>query len=272
MIDVWYRHWGLSRHPFDDADSPYVPLPSHDEALCRLVYSIEQGHRQVIFRAGAGLGQTTVLHRAIAETRSPRRRVVLVRPPFDGVQLLGLISERLGHPVGRENGPDATWRALGRALRVASLHGLHVVLAIDDRNDDSISTAERDLNMLDRSGFGQEARLTVIRVGRPLSEPRSEREDGWTLAIGLLRLTRSQVDDYLAAKLAVAGASERVFTPRAVTRLHGLSGGAPRGLEQLAALSLMAGAVRGLEVIPPDVVDGVSRECREFVSPARVEQ
>ena len=26
----------------------------------------------------------------------------------------------------------------------------------------------------------------------------------------------------------------------------------------------MAGAVRGLEVIPPDVVDGVARECREL--------
>ena len=78
MIDVWYRHWGLSRHPFDDVDSPYVPLPSHDEALYRLVYAIEQGHRQVIFQAEAGLGKTTVLHRAIDETRSPRRRVVQV--------------------------------------------------------------------------------------------------------------------------------------------------------------------------------------------------
>lgn len=269
---MWYRHWGLSRHPFDDTDSPYVPLPSHDEASCRLVYSIERGHRQVIFRAEAGLGKTTVLHRAIAETRSPRRRVVLVRSPSDGIQLLGLIAERLGHPVGREDGHHATWRALGRALRVASLHGFHVILAIDDWKDDSISTIARDLNMLAHSGFGQEVRLTVIRVGRPLSAAQPEREEGWTLAIGLLRLTRSEVEDYLTAKLAVAGASERVFTPRAVTRLHGLSRGVPRGLEQLAALSLMAGAVRGLEVIPPDVVDGVARECREFVSPANVWQ
>ena len=222
---MWYRHWGLSRHPFDDADSPYVPLPSHDEALYRLVYSIEQGHRQVIFSAEAGLGKTTVLHRAIAESRSPRRRVVLVRPPFSSLypHFFSLIADQLGSPpLARGPAGHACSLALvlGRAAsQVASLQGFHVILAIDDGNDDSISTIARDLNVLAHRGFGRETRLTVIRVGRPSSEPHPEGEDGWTLVIRLLRLTRSQVDDYLNAKLAVAGASERVFTPHlAVTR------------------------------------------------------
>ena len=146
---------------------------------------------------------------------------------------------------------------------MAALQGFQVILAVDDGNGPPDSSTARDLNMLAHRGFGQETRLTVIRVGLPSSEP----EDGWALAIGLLRLTRSQADAYLNAKLAAAGATERVFTPRAVTRLHALSGGVPRGLEQLATLSLMAGAVRRLEVISPDVVDGVARECRRSVSP-----
>jgi type II secretory pathway predicted ATPase ExeA len=260
---VWYRHWGLSRHPFNGADSPYISLPSHDEALYRLVYSIEQGHRLVIFRAEAGLGKTTVLRRAIAESRSPRREVVLVRPTADGLQVPGLIAERLGLPGRHESGRDPMWQAMVRSLRVASLEGFHVILAIDDEGEDSASTIVRNLVVTARAGCEYEARLTIIRVGRPISEPRFEPEDGWPLAIRLQRLTRSQVEQYLVAKLTAAGSSERVFTPRAVTRLHGLSAGIPRGLEQLAGMSLMAGAVRGLEVIPPDVVDGVARECRE---------
>jgi type II secretory pathway predicted ATPase ExeA len=272
VIDVWYRHWGLSRHPFDDAASPYIPLPSHDEALYRLVYSIEQGQRRAIFRAEAGLGKTTVLKRAIAETRSPQRRAVLVRPTCGGLTLPGLIAGRLGHPVGRESSPEAAWRAMIRALRIASLQGFQVILAIDGSIEDSVSTMMHDLNALAHAGSDPDAGLTIIQVGRPLSGPLPESEEGWSLAIALQRLTRSQVDDYLAAKLAAAGCSDRVFTPRAVTRLHGLSGGVPRGLEQLSTMSLLAGAVRGLEVIPPDVVDGVARECRDSDSLASASQ
>ena len=77
--------------------------------------------------------------------------------------------------------------------------------------------AIRDLNVLAHTGFGQDGRLTIIRVGRPSSGPQSDLEDVWSLAITLKRLTRSQVNDYLAAKLEAAGCSERVFTPRAVT-------------------------------------------------------
>jgi hypothetical protein len=43
-----------------------------------------------------------------------------------------------------------------------------------------------------------------------------------------------------------------------LTRLHSWSDGVPRALEQLAALSMIAGAVQGLEVVTPDVVDGVA--------------
>jgi type II secretory pathway predicted ATPase ExeA len=79
-------------------------------------------------------------------------------------------------------------------------------------------------------------------------------------------LTRSEAECYLQAKLSGAGCSERIFTPRAITRLHGLSAGVPRGLERLAALSLMAGSLRGLEVVPAEVVDAIAHECRNEVA------
>src|SRR5579883_2444311 len=70
---VWQRHWGLSRDPFGVIDAPYVPLASHEDALGRLVYSIEQGQRFVTLVAGAGLGKTTVLRRAMDQVRGPCR-------------------------------------------------------------------------------------------------------------------------------------------------------------------------------------------------------
>jgi type II secretory pathway predicted ATPase ExeA len=74
-------------------------------------------------------------------------------------------------------------------------------------------------------------------------------------------LTRSDAEAYLNAKLAMAGRPERTFTPRAITGLHAAAAGNPRTLDRLASLGLMAGALRGLEIITPDVIAGVAREC-----------
>ena len=258
---MWRGHWGLTRDPFTGRDSPYVSLPSHDEALHRLVYSIEHAERRIVFRAEAGLGKTTVLRAAIAATRSPRRRFVLVRAPADRTQLLVGLAEQLGHPLGPEPSPLAAWRRVARALRVAVLEGFQVIVAIDDCEDRLDPGIRHDLEALGHLGLGDESGLSVIRVARTPCDPQPDPSEAWTLAIRLHRLTRSEVAVYLAAKLAAAGCAEPVFTPRAVTRLHGRSGGVPRGIERLATLSLMAAAARGLEVIAPDLVDGVAAEC-----------
>ena len=84
--------------------------------------------------------------------------------------------------------------------------------------------------------------------------------------IGLKRLTRSEADSYLTTKLRWAGTTDRLFTARAITRIQALSFGVPRELERLARTCLIAGAVRGLEVINPELVDarrtGVSAPAR----------
>ena len=113
--------------------------------------------------------------------------------------------------------------------------------------------------------FGS-VRMSALNSRSSSSNERTDRAGSgsngtWNLAIGLSELTRSQAETYLTTKLRAAGCTEPIFTPRAVTRLHGLSAGNPRGLQQLASLSLMAGFVRGLEVIPPDLIDGIAGEC-----------
>ena len=262
---MWYRHWGLSWHPFEDSQSPYVSLPSHDEALYRLIYSIEQGNSQISFIAESGLGKTRVLKRAISETRSPRRRIVLIRPKSDPLPIPGQIAERLGHMIPRQSGHDLMWRAMVRAVRIASLQGCQIVLIVEEPIEDSTTTVQ-DLNVLTVSGIVQNTGHSLIRVGCTPSGPHFSSRNGSSLIIGLKRLTRSQVEDYLIRKLTAAGCADRVFTPRSITRLHAHSLGILRDLEQLAALCMMAGAIRGLEVIPPDVVDGIAQECGEFVS------
>jgi type II secretory pathway predicted ATPase ExeA len=262
---VWQRHWSLASDPFADLDSPYVSLPSHDEAVARLVYAIEKTERRIVLTAPAGLGKTKVLHRAIDESKTARRRFAVVRSPIDGNHLVRLFAERLGERIGPEPNRYRAWRALERAIRVISLHGFHVVLAVDDWNEpaEDSSVSGRDLEFLTQLSSESTIQLSVILIGRTPTDSAGRLHASGTcpLPITLHRLTRSQVESYLVAKLDAAGCTERIFTPRAATRLHARTSGVPRRVDRLASLCLIAGAVRGLEVISPDVVDGVAREC-----------
>jgi type II secretory pathway predicted ATPase ExeA len=256
---VWKSHWGLERDPFAESDALYVSLPTHDEAVARLVHTIETAERRALVTANAGLGKSTILRKAFAEMQSPRRRFALVSCTREGTLLFALLAERLAERVGREPSRLASWRALERAIRLASIQGIHVVLGIDDCHFAS-SDARRDIESLANLGTGTNTLLTVVQAGRRSRARRDDRADRWTLAIRLESLTRSEAETFLATKLARAGCRESPFTARAMTRLHCHCGGVPRGLQQLATRCLMAGASRGLLVMPPELVDGLAEE------------
>jgi type II secretory pathway predicted ATPase ExeA len=255
----WKLYWGFDRAPFAEHDSPYVPLPTHDEAALRLVDCVESGQRSAYLTADAGLGKTTVLRRVLVETRNVRRRAVLVSCRREADLLLAALADRLGERVGREPTRLACWRAIERAFRLASIQGIHLVIGIDDCESAS-AHVRRDIEALGNLWTGLNTRLTVIQAGGPRPALRSDRTRPWAPTIRLESLTRSEAECYLITKLAGAGCGEPVFTPRAVTRLHCLSSGVPRGIEQLATHCLMLGAVRGLEAIPPELVDTVDEE------------
>ena len=254
-------HWGLEQNPFTGRDSTYVSLPSHDEAVARLVYAIESSQPRAILVAPAGSGKSAVLRQAFRQARSPHRRLVSVNDPGNGDLLLAILAERLGRPPGREPSRLIAWRALERSLRVFSLEGVQVVLAIDDCNRTPGAAGSFQVDSLELLGSTLHQRFTVIQLARSMHEHRSEATDPWSFAINLRALTRTQTEHFLTAKLAGVGAAGPLFTPRAITRLHSLSSGIPSKVEHLATDCLVAGAIRGLAIVPPELVDEVARQC-----------
>ncbi len=178
-------YWGLKKNPFTGLDSPYVSLPSHDEAVARLVSVIESSQPGAIVVAPAGLGKSAVLRQAFRQVRSPRRRLVSVNCPNHGALLLAVLAERLGKRLGSVPSRLTAWRALDRALRVSSLEGLQVVLAIEDWAGTTAAADEFGLDSLEHLGTTLQPRPTLIQLARSLDKHQSEAGDRWSVAIGL---------------------------------------------------------------------------------------
>jgi type II secretory pathway predicted ATPase ExeA len=260
---VWQNYWRLNADPFLGPRQPFVPTSSHIEAVARLVDTIESGGRFAVVRGRIGLGKSTVLEQAVKRTRGPGRRAARAVSPIDGTELFGRLAEGLGMRIPPGSTRSAAWRALGDAIRICRLQKVHVVLVVDDANDLSAGPDQNDLERLAHVDPHPLARLTVLHA---ICEPEESEAPAvpaadWSLAIRLLPMTRSETDRYVATKLAAAGRTRETFVPRAIGRLHAHSGGSPRGVDRLATLALMAGTVHGLEVVTPDVVDGVAFEC-----------
>jgi type II secretory pathway predicted ATPase ExeA len=242
-----WRHWRLEGDPFADAGSAFVATPAHVEAVERLAFAVEAGERLAVLEAPAGLGKSVVLARALARARAPSRRFARVVGPGDGDALAAVLAEGLGR---RLNGCESPWRRLGEALQLCRAQRLAVTLSVDDAH------ALADPDAIDRL-LRLDPAATLLLVGRgPLPEA------PWSLRVRLAPLTHSEAGLYLTTKLSAAGRMDPTFTPRAITLLHSLSAGNPRGLDRLAALSLLAGSARRLEMITPDLVEGVAQECR----------
>lgn len=241
-----WRHWRLEGNPFADAGSAFVATQAHAEAVERLAFAVEAGERLASLEAPAGLGKSVVLARALARAKDPARRLARVVAPADGDALAAGLAEALGRRVA---GRESSWARLAEALRLCRAQRLGVTLAIDDAHALADPAPFDRLRALDPG-------ITLLLVGR---EPLAEAP--WSLRVRLAPLTRSEAESYLTHKLAFAGRPEPTFTPRAVTLLHSLTAGNPRGLDRLAALALLAGSARRVEMVTPEVVEGVAAEC-----------
>lgn len=242
--------------PFAEGAGPFVATPPHAEAVARLVHIAESGDRLGLIRAETGLGKSAVLAEALRRCRHPRCRVVLVSAALGTSALLASLARGIARSPAR--GPERAepWEPLLDSLRQAAQQGYRVVLGVDGL-DDNPGTLVR----LSRLGEMTAGTVTVLAVGRPSASDGGPTGLDWTLRVNLVPLSRNEAGAYLRRKLSAAGRDEGTFTARAVTRLHALSGGVPRGLDRLALLALAAASASGEAGIGAELVDQVAAEC-----------
>jgi type II secretory pathway predicted ATPase ExeA len=263
-LDVGTNLSALRQTPFLDRVATFVPLPGHEEAVARLVYAIETRDRLSVLSGPPGVGKSRVLAQALHETRAPLRRVSMVNSPMDRADLFAGLARGLGiRQVQHSTGLADGWHLLQRGIRVFAHQRFQAVLVVENAHFLVESGKNGDLERLVHLGEFADGVVTVLLVTSGEVTPENLVSGLRTLCIRLKPLTRSEAGTYLAAKLAATGCDGNLFSPRAVTRLHALSGGIPSGLDRLATLAMMAGASTGMESISAEVVDAVSEEFQQ---------
>ncbi|MGA2062036.1 MAG: AAA family ATPase [Thermoguttaceae bacterium] len=261
---MYQSHWGLRESPFQGNSAVHFlhHSPTHEEALARLQFLVENHRRLGLLMGASGSGKTLVLE-AFAEQLRRRGR------PVAKINLLGVEPAEmlLLLAAGLKLNPEPStlsvvmWRAISDRLTEFYYQKLETVVLLDDADcaDDRVLA---QVARLARHEPSSESRLTLILAGR--------REKMGRLGDRLLELAELRIDlepwnqadtaNFLNTSLAQSGSKSQVFSESAIDRLHDLTHGIPRRAAQLADLSLLAGAGANLPQIDADVVESVYYE------------
>lgn len=263
-VSIYNTHWGLRDTPFRGCHDPrmFYQSPTHDEALARLHFLVDERRRLGLLLGPPGTGKTLLLDVFAAQLR--KQGVPVAYASLVGLEpqeLLQKLSLDFGLSLGRGGATIYLWRRLVDRLLEYRYQQLTAVVLLDDV-DQASSAVLTHVTRLVQHDRSPESRLTMVlaaqrerisRVGATLAELAE-------LRIDLEPWEKTDTEQYLKSALAQAGSQADVFTEAAVARLHSLSGGIPRHVAQLADLSLLAAAGRELPQIDAEVVESAYHE------------
>jgi general secretion pathway protein A len=261
---MYQAHWGLSHSPFGSGldRQRFFRSPTHDEALARLHFLVEEHRRLGLLLGGAGSGKSLVLEVFAHEVRRSGGEVLRLN-------LLGLaeheflwqLARTIGHNPGRSEPIFQLWQAITDRFSENRQQQLTTLLLLDDA-DEACPEVLEQVARLTQFDPTSDARLTVVLAAAGHRLPR--------LGQRLLSLTELRIDVqnwepedtacYVNQALLTAGRHEPAFDDMALLRLHELSLGIPRRVNQLADLSLLAAAGQGLYFIDEATVEAVCSE------------
>jgi general secretion pathway protein A len=267
---MYETYYGFAEKPFSLSPDPkyLYRSPSHANAFELLQYAIRRREGFAVVTGDIGTGKTT-LCRALLEEIDRATFTALVLDPFLCEEdLLKRILQDFG-VVSREQIKAGRLSGVTKQDLIETLYdfllGLvplkaNAVLIIDEAQNLPLPVLEQ-IRILSNLETDKEKLLQIILIGQLdlgmlLRSPELRQLDQRvSIRYQLEPLDRETVGAYVAHRLTIAGGSAAVtFAPKALDRLHRLSGGIPRLINLICDRALLAAFSVRENRITPDMV------------------
>lgn len=266
---MYESHWQLDRKPFESWCDPgfYYPGESHQAALLKLRYAIENRRGGALLAGPSGTGKTLIvgmLRRMLAEDVSPI--VHLVFPQMSAEELLAYMAIELGAstPGGDSHSIHQSVSRIENFLAENTDAGKHAVVVVDEAQLlGDPSTLEALRLVLNFESDGRPG-LTLLLAGQPGILPTIDRVPQFEERLGVKCLVRPftepETGQYVTHRLQQAGAKQAIFEPEAFSTLHQLTHGIARRINRLCDLALLIGYAEQCRVIRAAQLEAVNEE------------
>ena len=266
---MYKEHWKLTDRPFENrVEGPYYyPAETHQAALLKLHYAIENRRAAALLCGPGGIGKSLIIDSLKRQLSDEFRPVCpIVFPAMQSQQLIRYVVDNLDGD--NADAPRETSLDLARFekfLRANLDAHRHAVVVVDEAHlleqHDLLEPLRLMLNIAASDAPGESA-WTLVLVGQPTLLSHVERyhslDERLAVKCMLNRLTPEETTAYVQHRLRVAGAdAEEVFEYAALDRIHGLTQGIPRRINRLCDLALMVGYADDRKIISASVLESV---------------
>ncbi len=265
---MYKQYWRLKQKPFENAADPrfYYPGESHQAALLKLRYAVENRRGGALLCGPSGAGKTmltTMLRGALDECYAPF--VHLVFPQMPAAELLAYLADELdGGDVVTACDTHTSVRRIERFLAANAEKGRHAVVAIDEAHLLEGPQEFEALRLLLNFEYEGSPAMTLLLVGQPSLLPMINRMPQWEERLSVKCLLRPfnqlETASYVDHRLRMAGANRMLVEPDAVPTLQELTHGLPRRINRLCDLALLVGYAEEQPSLGAGHFESVSRE------------
>ena len=265
---MYETYWQLREKPFENSADPafYYPGESHQAALLKLRYAIENRRNAALLSGTCGSGKTllvNMLRAMMGEKFSPL--VHLVFPQMSTGELMAYLAEEFDATGGPPpHGLNESIRRIQQALAANSRAGRHAVLVVDEAHLLQDAQTFEALRLLLNFQTDGQPGLTLLLVGQPGILPQLARMPQWEERLAVKCLLRpfneAETAAYVDHRLRVAGAERQIFEPEAYTALQELTHGVARQINRLCDLALLIGFAEERALISAEQIEAVCQE------------
>lgn len=269
--------WGLDKLPFENlgGEGLYYPAPQHREAVGRAMFAVKAGKAGTLIVGDFGVGKTFIKNLIISMLNADpgllavSEENALVTPSEMLQHLIAKLEALAGVPPlegASQKSPACLEDHLDKLARtILERDGRRIVILFDElQNVDGPGTIEQIrllMNHVDPVGrplftfllFGQYSLLAMLERSPSFLQRVAVR---WRI----LPLSAEQVAEYIRHRLFRSGASREIFTKDAMRRIHALSKGCPRAINNLCDLCLHFAQMNQRWEVGEDLVEAVAAD------------
>src|SRR5204863_409548 len=241
---MYETYYGFVEKPFSLTPDPkfLYRSPSHAGAFELLQYAIRRREGFVVITGDIGTGKTTLCRALLEEIDRTTFTALVLNPFLSEEDLIKRILQDFG-VVTRDEARSGALSGASKQELIDTLYDVlrglvplkaSAVLIIDEAQNLPLSVLEQ-IRILSNLETDKEKLLQIVLIGQLnlgtlLRSPELRQLDQRvSIRYQLEPLDRETVGAYVAHRLTIAGGSAAVtFAPKALDRLHRLSGGIPR--------------------------------------------
>ncbi len=265
---MYLSYYSLNEMPFQISPNPkFLWLgEKHKEALAILKYGVLNNQGFLLLTGDVGTGKTTLINTLLNSLQSDTIIINIPDPRLDRLDFFKLVSHSLGLEVKLETKFDF-FVSFKEFLYRAHNDKKQVLLIIDEAQKLSLDSLE-EVRLLSNIETQEIKLLNVFFIGQNefndmLIQPECRAlRQRITMVHQIEPLDEKETADYVRYRLRVAGSQRKLFTDRALRRIHGYSRGYPRLINVICDRALLTGYSSDLRTIDDKVIHETASELR----------